>query len=278
VVRDLTDHLLTHNFRLIDHDGKPTRWGVYGPQDLNHNPSWWLERGLKSLSLLSYLAVAEHVTGDPKYDAAARELIDRHGYAHNAMHPKVQHGPGSGNQSDDEMAFMCFYGLLRYSRDENLKALIRFSFYRYWINEAPERNPFFNFAYAAHNLEATYTNPFGTISVAPWPGWHQDALDTLRGFPLDRFAWPHRNSHRLDLVPLGPVAAADPEEPFSDRGRGRLVNGKVLPVENRHFNHWNTDPWRLDYGGNGGELAAGTVYLLPYYMGLYHGFIQKPGS
>ncbi len=40
---------------------------------------------------------------------------------HNAMHPKVQHGPGSGNQSDDEMAFMCFYGLLRYSKDEDLK-------------------------------------------------------------------------------------------------------------------------------------------------------------
>jgi len=54
------------------------------------------------------------------------------------------------------------------------------------------------------------------------------------------------------------------------------MNGKVLPVENRHFNHWNTDPWQLDYGGNGHELAAGTVFLLPYYMGLYHGFIDRP--
>jgi len=31
-------------------------------------------------------------------------------------------------------------------------------------------------------------------------------------------------------------------------------------------------------GHNGNELAAGTVFLLPYYMGLYHGFIQKPAS
>ena len=23
----------------------------------------------------------------------------------------------------------------------------------------------------------------------------------------------------------------------------------MLPVENRHFNHWNTDPWELDYNG-----------------------------
>ena len=51
---------------------------------------------------------------------------------------------------------------------------------------------------------------------------------------------------------------------------------KVLPVENRHFGHWNTDPWDLDYGGNGNELDAGTVFLLPYYMGLYHGYIAKP--
>ncbi len=156
--------------------------------------------------------------------------------------------------------------------------MIRFSFFRYWVNEAPEVNPFFNFAFAAHNLKATYTSPFGTFEIAPWPGWHEDAIATLCGFPLDRLQWSHRNSHRLDLIPLPPVAAIDPEDALTERGRGHLVNGKVLPVENRHFNHWNTDPWRLDYGGNGGELAAGTVYLLPYYMGLYHGFIEKPGK
>ena len=38
VVRDVTDHLLTHRFVLIDHDGKPTRWAIYGPQYLNHDP------------------------------------------------------------------------------------------------------------------------------------------------------------------------------------------------------------------------------------------------
>ena len=54
------------------------------------------------------------------------------------------------------------------------------------------------------------------------------------------------------------------------------VNGKVLPIENRHVGHWNHDPWHLDYGGNGHELSAGTVFLLPYYMGLYHGYIEKP--
>jgi hypothetical protein len=278
VVRGVTDHLLTHGFVLIDHDGKPTRWAVYGPQYLNHNPLWWQERGLKSLSILSYLTVAEHVTGDAKYAAAARDLIDREGYAQNAMHPKVQQGPGSGNQSDDEMAFMCYYGLLRCSHDEQLKSMMRYSFYRYWLNEAPEMNPFFNFAYAAVSLNATAPSAFGEFSVRPWPGWHEDAMATLYGFSLDRLNWPLHNSHRLDIVFLPPVRSIDVESPDPRGRRGNRVNGKVLPVENRHFNHWNTDPWELDYGGNGNELAAGTVFLLPYYMGLYHGFIQKPGS
>jgi hypothetical protein len=277
VVRDATDHLIAHEFCLTDHDGKPTRWGIYGPQFLNQNPDWWQERGLKSLSILCYLSVAALVTGDKKYEEAARELIDRHGYAHNAMHPKVQQGPGSGNQSDDEMAFMCYYGLLHCSSDESLKAMIRYSFFRYWVNEAPEMNPFFNFAYAAHNRDATVTGVWGPISLKPWSGWQEDAMATLYGFPLDRLNWSHRNSHRLDILGLSRVHSSDLDEPDRPRERGYRVSGKVLPVENRHFNHWNTDPWQLDYGGNGGELAAGTVFLLPYYMGLYHGFIEKPG-
>ncbi len=275
VVRDLADHLLAHDYTLVDHDGRPTRWGVFGPQFLNRDPRWFPERGLNSLSLLSYLAVAAHVTGDSKYAAASRELIDREGYAQNAMYPKLQRGPGSGNQSDDEMAFMSYYSLLRCSADEALKAQIRYSFFEYWANEAPELNPFFNFAYAAHNLDAATANPYGRFGIQPWPGWLDDGMATLYGLPLDRLNWPHRNSHRLDLRPLGRQQTADLYEVPRAR-RGSRVNGKVLPVENRHFNHWNTDPWALDYAGNGNELAAGTVFLLPYYLGLYQGFIERP--
>ena len=88
----------------------------------------------------------------------------------------------------------------------------------------------------------------------------------------------HRNSHRLDIVDLPSTRSSDLDERNRRRQRGHRVNGKVLPVENRHFNHWNNDPWHLDYGGNGSELGAGTVFLLPYYMGLYHGFIEKPSG
>jgi hypothetical protein len=174
------------------------------------------------------------------------------------------------------MAFMCFYTLLRYSKDDALKSLVRYSYYRYWVNEEPEMNPFFNFAYASQNLAASGSSPWGEFPLTPWPGWHEDSMAASYGFPLDRLDWPQINSHRLDLERLTPVKSADISEPDRTNQRGFRVNGKVIPVENRHFNHWNTDPWRLDYGGNGNELASGTVFLLPYYMGLYHGYIEKP--
>jgi hypothetical protein len=275
VVKDLTDHMVSHGFNLVDVDGKVTRWGVYGPQDLNHNQYWWVERGLNSLSMLSYLAVTAHVTGDERYRAIAKELVENHGYAQNLMFPKVQQGPGSGNQSDDEMAFMCFYNLIRYGNDPATVDRVRYSFFQYWANDAAELNPFFHFAYAGQNLGQSITNGWGVFDVSPWPGWLEDSRATLYGMPLDRLNWGHRNSHRLDVVRLWRVQSRDLYE--EDRAaRGHRVNLKVVPVENRHFNHWNTDPWHLDYGGNGNELGAGTVFLLPYYMGMYHGYVEKP--
>ena len=275
VVRDLTDHLMAHGYSLTDHDGTPTRWGVYGPQALNRDPRWWAERGLNSLSILSYLTVAEHITGDPKYGAAVRDLVDHHGYGQNLMFPKVQYGPGSGNHSDDEMAVMCFYSLLRYSRDPGLRNQARYAFFAYWANESPELNPFFNFAFAPFGLGQSVTNVWGVFPVTPWDGWLRESQATLEELPLDRLNWPHKNSHRLDIVHLPRQQSKDLYAPQTS-GRGRRVNGRVLPVSERHFNHWNTDPWDLDYGGNGGELGAGTVFLLPYYLGLFEGYIAKP--
>jgi hypothetical protein len=272
VVRDLTDHLIVHGYNLVDHTGTVTRWGVYNPDAMNHDPNWWVERGLKSLSMLSYLAVAAHVTGESRYLDRQAELIRDHSFDTNALIYKIHRGIGSGNQSDDEMAFMCYYNLLRYTPEGALKEKILLSFYAAWLNEEPELNPFFHFAYAAHGKDLEVNDPWGPHSVSPKEGWLEDSILALKGFPLDRFNWSCQNSHRLDIVRLPHQNSTDLLDK-NPRQRGYRINGKVLPVENRHFNHWNTDPWQLDYGGGGNVLASGTVYLLPYYMGLYHGFI-----
>lgn len=261
-VAALTDHLISHNFQLVDHDGKPTRWGVFNPENLNANVSWWEERGLNSISILSYLKTAEHITGYRRYADAARTLIEKHHYDMNALIPKSGGGPGGGNQSDDEMAFMCLYNLLRYETDHRLRMIYGRALRDRWNVEAPELNPLFNFIAAAALRGVYFEEPPRRGSLELDGDWREESLDTLRRFPLDRFTWPLQNSHRKDVVNLRGSST-----------RGHKPDGRVLPIDERFVEHWNHDPWRLDSPGDGRRLADGAAYLLPYYMGLYYGFV-----
>jgi hypothetical protein len=189
----------------------------------------------------------------------------------NMMKQKFQHGIGTGNQSDDEMAFMAYYNLIKYEKDEERRSTYAVSLWDSWKILSPEMNPLFNFIIAAVNTDLEFTDVFGTYSVAPTGEWLDDALETLKRFPLDRVNWRHENSHRLDIISLPAANAGFDEKGF--KGKGYRVNGKVIPVDECYFDHWNRDPWRLDTGGNGRVLGDGTVFLLPYYMGLYYGYI-----
>ena len=140
----------------------------------------------------------------------------------------------------------------------------------YWSLQLPEVNPFFNFCFPAVGDGMTYTDPWGTADLSPTGPWLEDAVESLKRFPLDRYDWGHQNDHRIDIVPLPDWSAEAPP-----RGRAHRANGKALPVDERHFNHYNHDPYRLNTGGSGRGLASGVVFTLPYYMGLYHGFIEE---
>ncbi len=272
----IVDHLIDHGGSLVDHDGQRTRWAVFGPDQLNDDQDWWEERGLNSLSYLTYLRIAEHMANEAdrkaRYRDKARSLIEDHAYLANLRNPKVQSGPGTGNQSDDEMAFMNYYHLLKYERDEAVRSVAAHSLRQYWKVLEPERNPLFDFIHAAAIDGGSYRDAFDdeTYSRTDFP--LDDAVESLVLYPLDRFDWALSNSHRLDVILL----RAQEER----RGvRGHLLDGRVLPIDERFVNHWNHDPWRLDHGGQGRYLADGASFLLPYYFGLYHGLIEEtPGD
>jgi len=269
VILATTDHLIHHGFYLVDWDGKPTRWGVFAPEQLNHNPVWYEERGLNSLSMLSYLAVAEHVSGDPKYRRVADELIKNHSYHLNTLIAKMHEGPGTGNQSDDEMAIMGFYNLVNCETDPELSLIYKLAFWQYWERERREHNPFFNFAFGGATggrLRSPWGAAFGRSGFGL-----EDGVDALIRMPLDLINWPLRNSHRNDIVPHPAYRI----RPGQDPQVGCLRDGAVLPADNRFFSHWSHHPWQLDYSGDGMSEADGAIFLLPYYMGLYHGFIVE---
>ena len=271
VVSRIVDHLIDHNYRLVDHDGNPTRWSDFSTEALNHHRAHWTERGLNSLSLLTYISVAHHVTGEQKYRDAYLDLAHNHSYALNGMvMPKLQFGPGSHVQFDDKMAFMNYYHLIRYETDSELLNMYYTSIYYYWNIVKQELNPFFNFVYAACCDGKIRYDQWGELDVTPTGDWLQQSIDTLKDYPLDLVDWKHTNAHRIDLVPLGDHT----REPGRHLGHGHRNNGLVIPINESQSLSWSEDRWRYDTGGAGKRLRDGSPYLLAYYMGLKHGYIK----
>jgi len=247
VVRRITDHLIEHDFRLIDVDGRPTRWAVFTPQALNQSAQWGLERGLNSLSMLSFLKVAHAVCGDERYANALDFLVRRHHYALNTIDQKIML-PGEVNHSDDELSFLAYYPLFMYENDPDLLALYRLSMERTARCELPERNPLWNFM-----ASVTLARPVGL----------SDSVRSLMEIPVDRVRWAVDNRDRADVAQAW----------LPERG-GNVEGTSVLPYSENGMTKWNGDPYELARGGDGTTEDDGAAYLLPYWLGRFHGLIE----
>jgi hypothetical protein len=269
-VRDIIEHLLSHDFSYVDYDGKPSRWGHFSPDDLNRNEAWVAERGLNSYSILTYLSVAHHITGDPKYRKVYLKLALDHGYGMNGMTQyKGLEGPSSiGHQPDDNMAFMNYYHLIRYETDPKLLSMYHYAIQQHWQFEKLERNAFTNFVYGACCLGKRRRDQWGEVDLSPPAECFEDAVDTLKRYPLDLVEWPMSNAHRIDMAPLG----------GADRRHAKIgsrIDGYAFPIDERHETYWDWDPWRLTSNGDGCVLRPGFHYLLAYYLGRFHGFVGE---
>jgi hypothetical protein len=246
----ITNHIIDNNYQLIDLDGKHTRWGWWTPELIWEDAD---ETGLRALHLLSHLRVALHVTADPahrkKFAAAYDDLITRHRYHLLIRNQKVM-VPGHINHSDDELAFLSFYPLLRYETDAALLAIYKEGLERSWQIERPERNPLWNVIYAAGTGAAEFDK--------------DESLRTLREIPMDLVQWTLTNSHRQDV----------PIDSLADRFKRRQAL-LVLPYDELPMSKWNGNPYNLD-GGNGGRSEDdGAYFLLPYWMGRFHGLLEE---
>jgi hypothetical protein len=255
----ITNHILDNGYHLVDVDGKPTRWGWWAPGEIWEDPD---ETGLRALHMVSHLQVAMHLAGSPanraKYQAAYADLIKTHRYHLLTRNQKIVI-PGSINHSDDELAFMSLYPLLQYEQDASLREVYRQSLQRSWQIERPERNPLWNFIYAAGMNASAGPNapPVKEFDRA-------ESLRTLHEIPMDLIEWNVKNSVRAD-VPLDPVL---------DR-QGRRQAFVVLPYDELAMTKWNGNPFRLDGGADGKREDDGAYFLLPYWMGRYHRLIDE---
>ena len=249
VVGRIADHLIEHGLQLVDLDGRATRWGVLNPERLHG--SWREQCGLNSLEILAGLRGAHHICREPRYLEAYRQLVTEHGYDLNLLSQKLL-PPDDVNHSDDELAFLAYYSLLTCEDDPELRRLYLLSLERSWRMERPERNPLWSFIYGALSGNDCDTE----VAVA-----------TLAGVPLEQVDWSVHNSHRDDLR-LAPHCGRHAE----------LEATEPLPADERPLGKWNSNPYRLDSGGDGRSEDDGAYFLLPYWMGRYYGFIEEAQS
>jgi hypothetical protein len=242
----VTDHILDRGYYLVDRDGKPTTWGVWAPEKLNDDPKWWEDRGLGSLEMLSHLKVAMHLVGEPRYERAYRDLIEKHHYALNTLKAKIP----AGVSHDDQLLFLAYYPLIQLEQDPGLRAIYTTSLKRTWDFERVEGSPLWNFIYGAS------TGGPCDVSVA---------VKALREIPLDFIQWPMRNSHRADVQYRATQVGRGVE--------GRTPVREPLPWTERPIHKWDKSPFTLDGGSDMGE-GDPTVWLLPYWMGRYHRLIE----
>lgn len=249
----IVKHILDHNLQLVDVDGKPTLWGRWNPEYVNHYPASIIDRRLNSAELISSLQLAYKMTTKELYKRKAYELMDKHGYLTNilnsvtniALTPGFIHeGNDMGNEwnhSDDLLSFVTYWVLHRFAFTEDLRLHYVRAIEDHWEMEKLERNPLWNFVYASTG--ARDYDPDGAV-------W------TLRKFPLDLITWSVSNSHRLDITKLPP------------NFRKQELKELLSPAE-RQITRWNTQPFILDGGDGGRTEFAGDEYLLPYWMGRY---------
>lgn len=263
LVAALTDHIVDHGFQLVDHDGKPTRWGRWSPDYIN-TLQGWADRGIQSLEMLSFLNVAAHVTGNGKYLESAKQLREQHAYHINALWGKAVWPPSAVVPWDGNLAFTSLYGLVKYETDPEVAKYYRLALDNVWLFVSRQNDPFFNTVYTSMMTD-TQTPVYDEV-VPDTAQARAGALNTLRDTPLLLMSWNMPNSHRLD-VSLSPETRGKP-------GYGWLKNGQAVPVQERSHIRINSDHFDLDAKGDGKTEYEGSFFLLPYYMGLYHGMLR----
>jgi len=249
VIRRMTDHLIQHDYDIIDVDGQPTRWGQWSERYFQSDEGRY-EAPLRSLELLAFLKTAHYITGDARYAEAYADRL-RRGYGEHVRWYRRWRGGGEINFSDDELAYLSYDPLLRYEKDSKVRRVYLDGLRYTWEQIRPTSNPLWNYISAASGA--------GRLSGQ----LKQDSQRHLRRIPLDMIEWTVHNSHRIDV----------PFQKAKDRfARPQLT--VVLAPDELPVQKWNSNPYRPDGGADGAGEDDGAYFLLPYWMGRYYGWVE----
>ncbi|MCC5937187.1 MAG: regulator [Lunatimonas sp.] len=244
-VSKILDHLLRHDFSLTDLDGKPTRWGVWSPDQLNRNPEWLPDRALNSMELLGYFQFGHMITQNPAYKQTYLHLIEKEGYLKN-MSQISQQNPAWFIYFDVMLASYIYPLLIWGEEDPERKAFYENHMDEWFVSRKGDQNPLINFIYNfTRNKQEALT----------------ESVAFLKDTPLDLIDWviDHRQREdiRLTRNPVLEDLQVDPLQPPSLRAVVR----------------WDKNPWDA-VSGTPYRVREPVFWLLPYWMGRYLGMIE----
>ena len=245
-VEKITDHLVRNDFYLVGVDGKHTKWGVWSPQSLNHDPEWAPERPLNSLEILSFLKFAYELTGKSIYQSEYKRLIEQEGYLQNAKDLYITN-PAWETYFDIYLALYIYPALIELEKDPVLSADYKAHMDQWFDKFKETKSPLLNFTYNLLNGGA-------------------DELDNsiffLRDAPLDLVDWTIDNGKREDLHVV--------RKPILESVQ---VNELRPPSEYRTM-RWDRNPY-FAVAGNPAQEREPVYWLLPYWMGRYLNLIKE---
>src|SRR5690606_32858651 len=163
---------------------EPTRWGRWDP-DYLLEPYGFEARGLNGLEVQTYMWTAFGLTGDDDFLIAMAEQPLHWGYHTYTVRTKHTFPPSASVPWDDLLAFRCYYPLMKYADEPDLRSIYMRSLERSWEILRMHQLPYFNFIYGVATGNDCEVEP---------------AVQNLREYPMDPTSWTWRNSHRTDLV------------------------------------------------------------------------------
>src|SRR5665213_102296 len=244
-VSALVDHLMAHDFNMMDVDGTHTRWSVWSPASLNHDPEWSPDRSENSMELLAFLKLAYYMTGNEKYQQQYLRFIHQEHYLEN-MSRLTQQNPAWFIYYDVMMQSYLYPILIKCDKDPAIKAWYEQHMDHWMTLRRNDRNPQINFFYCYSRNKKVELDA---------------SADFLRDTPLDLVNWYIDHTIRED-VKLA-------HEPVLDD----LQVQPLPPASIRTTVRWDKNPW-VAVNGDPAVEREPVFWLLPYWMGRYLNMIQ----
>ncbi len=196
------------------------------------------------------------------------------------------------NYSSEEMAMLGFYSLFQLENNEKILKYYRQAIDDWWVSIQYSENPLWYYIYQLAYPDKKLTDAYGNnlLETAAW---------SLSRHPADTRKYSATNNNRDDIAEvrlrdyglnfnesLSYRIGKDGSLPLlGENAKITDIIGIVLKLANldwavaapdeRAFTKYNISSYHLDIYYNPPCMEASTTYTLPYWMGVYHGMMNR---